>query len=97
MDSTPVQPRHSDTCNGCGMRERNAQLALLAASSQIICNGYVSVANSLTLNMKTAEWTQHWYNLLSVICVMDAVCVNAMRSPHCLLHPERLFVMATFV
>ena len=71
------------------MRECDALTSLLAAPSQIIYHGYVCVADSFTLHMRTAEWTQHRYNLMSVICEMD-VCVNAMRSPHCLLHPATL-------
>ena len=34
---------------------------------------------------------------MSVISEMDAVCVNAMRSPHCMLHPARLYVMVMCV
>ena len=76
------------------MRDCVAQPALLAASCHIIRNGYVCSADSYILHMRTAGWTQLWYNLMSVIRGMDAVCVNAVRGPHCLLHPARLYVMA---
>ena len=79
------------------MRKCDAQTALLAASCRIICNGNVCVADSYTLHMRTAGWTQHRYNLVSVMQEMDAVSVNAMRSTHCLLHPATLFVMAMCV
>ena len=79
------------------MRECDAQPALLAAPCLIICNGYVCVSDSYTLHMRTAGWTQQRYYLVSVIRKKDAVCVNAMRSPHCLPHPARLDVLATFV
>ena len=145
QDSSPVLPRVSDLLNGCGVRECIAQPALLAAPCRMICNGFVCVADSYTLHMRTAGWNQHRYNLVSgmrkcdvqpallvaschiicngYVCVADsyklhmrlagwtqqqynlvsvlreryAVCVNAMRSPLCLLHPATLYVMATFV
>ena len=62
-------------------------LHCLVHPCQITCNGYVCVADSYTLHMRTARWTIHRCHLVSVIRVMDAVCVNAMRSLHCLLHP----------
>ena len=79
------------------MHECGAQTALLAASCHIVCNGYVCVADSYTLHMRTAGWTQHRYNRVSVMQEMAAESVNVMRSPHCLLHPAILYVMATFV
>ena len=79
------------------MRECDAQPALLAASCHIICNGYVCVADSYKLHMITAGWTQQQYNLVLVMRERDVVCVNAMRSPHCLLHPDTLYVMAMCV
>ena len=56
---------------------------------QIIINGYVCVADSYTLLMRTAGCTHIRYHLVSVIRLMDAVCVDAMRSWHCLMHPIR--------
>ena len=97
MDSTPVQPRVSDARNGCGKRKCDAQPALLAASCHIVCNGYVCVADSYTLHTKNAGWSQHRYNLVSVMQEMAAVSVNAVRSLHSLLHPATLFVMAMCV
>ena len=82
MDSTPVHPHVSDMYNGCGMRECDAQPALHVAPCQIICNGDVCVADSYTLHRRTAGWTHHRYNLVRVMHEMDAVRVNAMRSPH---------------
>ena len=73
------------------------QLALLVTPCQIILNGSVCVADSYTLHIRTAGRTHHRYHLVSMIRVMDAVCVNAMRSSHCLLHLARLYLMATFV
>ena len=57
---------------------------------QIIINGYVCIADSYTLHMRTAGWTHHQYHLVSVRRVMDAVCIDAMRSLHCVMHPARL-------
>ena len=79
------------------MRECYAQPALLAAPCHTGCNACVCVADRYTLYMKTARWTQHRYNIVSVMQGMDAVCVNAMRIPHCLLHLARLDVMPVFV
>ena len=62
-----------------------------------VCNGYVCVADSYTLHTRTAGWTQQQNNLVSVLRERYAVCVNAMRSPHCLLHPDTLYVMAMCV
>ena len=58
------------------------------------CDGFVCVTDSYTLHMRTAQWTRHRHNRESVIREMDAVCVNVVRSPHCLLHPATLYVMA---
>ena len=79
------------------MRECDAQPASLAAPCQIILNGYVCVADSYTLHMRTAGWTQQRYYLVSLMRETDAVCVSAVRSPHCLLHPAALYVMAMCV
>ena len=79
------------------MRSCDAQPALLAASCNIICHGYVCVADSYKLHMRTAGWTQQQYNRVTVMRERDAVRVNAVRSPLCLLHPATLYVMATFV
>ena len=59
---------------------------------QIIINGYVCVAISYTQHIRTAGWTHHRYHFMSVIRVMDAVCVDAMRSLHCLLHPCQIIM-----
>ena len=52
---------------------------------QIIINGYVCLAISYTQHMRTAGWTHHRCDLVSEVRVMDAACVDAMRSSHCLL------------
>ena len=79
------------------MRRCDAQPALLAASCHIICNGYVCVADSYKLHMRVVGWTQPRYNHVSVMRERDAVCVDAMRSPHCLLHPATFYVKALCV
>ena len=56
---------------------------------QMIINGYVRVADSFKLHMRTVGWTHHRYHLVSVRREMDVVCVDAMRSSHCLMHPAR--------
>ena len=72
------------------MREFDAQPAEHVAPCLLIIYGYVCVADSLTLHMITTEWTQDWCNLLSTNREMDTVCVDAMLSPQCMLHPASL-------
>ena len=67
------------------------QPAVLVAPYQILIYGYVCVADSYTLHVKTDGWTNHRYYLMSVRRKMDAVCIYAVHSPQRLLHPARLY------
>ena len=79
------------------MRECDAQPEVLAASCRIIIHGYVCVVDSCSLLMRTGKYNHDQYYIVSVIYELNTVCVTAMRSLECLLHPARLSFMATFV
>ena len=54
IHSSPVPHRVSDTWNGYGMRECDAQPAALVAPCWIINHGYVCVTDTYILHMRTA-------------------------------------------
>ena len=58
MDSRPVIHRVSDTRNGYGMRECDAQPAALVAPSWVIINSYLCVTDTFKQHMITAGETQ---------------------------------------
>ena len=70
---------------------------MLAASSRIVINGYVCVVDSSSLLMRTGKYDHDQNYIVSMIHELDTVCMIAMRSPECLLHPAGLKHMALYV
>ena len=79
------------------MRECDAQPSVLVASCRIVINGYVCVVDSCSLLMRTGKYNHDQYFIVFAIHELDTVCMIAMRSLECLLHPAGLQFMATYV
>ena len=57
MDSWPVIHRVSDTRNGYGMRECDAQQAALGAPCLVIIKSYLCLTDTFLLHTRTTAWT----------------------------------------